>query len=92
MSNILLEVKNLTVVLDEYRVIDDLSFQLHEGEILTVLGQNGAGKSVLVKTILGLLPYSGQIIWHHKPKNWLSSTRFKSINRKKSPVNCTGFF
>ena len=58
---ILLEVKNLIVNLDGERVIENLSFQVAEGEILTILGPNGAGKSVLLRTLLGFLPYEGEI-------------------------------
>lgn len=59
MNNILLSVKNLKVSLSGEKIIDNLSFDVKEGEIFTILGQNGSGKSVLIKTILGFLPYSG---------------------------------
>ena len=57
----LLEVKNLDVSLDGEKILENLSFQIKQGEILTVLGPNGSGKSVLLKTLLGFLPYEGII-------------------------------
>lgn len=43
---------------------DDLSFSLEEGEILALVGSNGAGKSSTLKAILGMAPYrNGQILW-----------------------------
>ena len=45
-------------------VVRDVSFALHEGDVLAVVGHNGCGKSTLVKTVLGTLaPVSGDIDW-----------------------------
>ncbi len=63
MNDIILDVKNLDVTLSGEQIIKDLSFQVKKGEILTILGSNGAGKSVLIKTLLGFLPYEGEINW-----------------------------
>ena len=59
----ILEVKNLNVELGGEKIIKDLSFEVKEGEILTILGPNGAGKTALLKTLLGFLPYQGEISW-----------------------------
>lgn len=64
--NKLLEIKNLKVVLDNHIIHNKLSFSINEGSIVTILGPNGSGKSVLLKAILGILPYEGEIIWYKK--------------------------
>lgn len=44
---------------------DDISFDLHEGETLGIIGMNGAGKSTILKQIVGVVvPTSGEIIRH----------------------------
>jgi len=63
MDNIL-EVKNLTVKFGHEKVIDNLSFKIKRGEFLTIVGPNGSGKTVLLRSLLGLLPASrGEIAW-----------------------------
>jgi branched-chain amino acid transport system ATP-binding protein len=53
-SELLLDVKNLTVHHGQLRAVDDVSFQVHQGEVLTMVGANGAGKSTLLRTVAGL--------------------------------------
>jgi len=60
----LLQVKDLSVILEDKKILENVSFELKSGEVLAVVGPNGAGKSVLLKTLLGLIPKtSGEIIW-----------------------------
>jgi branched-chain amino acid transport system ATP-binding protein len=58
----MLTVKNINVFYDDLQVIWDLSFEVKQGEILVLVGSNGAGKSTTLKTISSLLtPKSGTI-------------------------------
>lgn len=61
MKNVI-EVKNLTKEYKNLRAVDDLSFEVHEGEILGLLGPNGSGKSTTINCILSLLKYNQGII------------------------------
>ncbi len=92
MNNLLLEVKNLTVKLEENIILENISFKVKEGEILTILGQNGIGKSVLIKALLGLLPYTGEIIWHRKPKIGYLPQGLNQIMTKGLPLTVQDFF
>ncbi len=56
MKNII-EVKNLTKEYKKLKAIDDLSFEVKEGEILGLLGPNGSGKSTTINCLLSLLNY-----------------------------------
>ena len=53
-----IEVKNLTKEYKKLKAVDDLSFEVREGEILGLLGPNGSGKSTTINSILSLLKYS----------------------------------
>ncbi len=56
-----LEAVHLTKVYDTVRAVDDLSFQVKEGEIFGLLGPNGAGKSTTLKILITLLrPTAGR--------------------------------
>lgn len=58
----IIEVKNLTKSYKKLTAVDDLSFDVYEGEILGLLGPNGSGKSTTINSILSLLKYqSGNI-------------------------------
>ncbi len=75
MNNSLLKVNGLTVVSDNNNgnksILEDVSFELNPGEILSVIGESGAGKTVLAKTIVNWLPStlsvsSGEILFRGK--------------------------
>jgi phospholipid/cholesterol/gamma-HCH transport system ATP-binding protein len=51
-----ISVKNLTVRFGENTVIDRLSLDVRRGEVLGLVGASGGGKSVLLRTIIGLIP------------------------------------
>ncbi|GAB3577010.1 ABC transporter ATP-binding protein [Leifsonia lichenia] len=58
----LLELKNVSVSYGRIEAIHDMSFSVDEGEIVSLIGANGAGKSTTMKTISGILnPSQGSI-------------------------------
>jgi len=56
-----LKLEGLSVNLQGDSILDDVSFHLHCGEIVALIGPNGAGKSTLFRSILGQMPYKGDI-------------------------------
>lgn len=64
----MLEVDNINVSYGVIPAIHDVSFRVKEGEIVTLLGSNGSGKSTILNTIQGFLKCpSGRIIFQNAP-------------------------
>ncbi len=58
----MIEVANLTRRYERFTAVDQVSFQIQRGEIVDLLGHNGAGKSTFMKMLTGFLePNSGAI-------------------------------
>ena len=56
------------------RAVDDVSFDLHAGEAIAIVGESGCGKSTLMKTILGLhRPTGGSVIFEGRDLSTLNS-------------------
>jgi zinc transport system ATP-binding protein len=86
----ILSVKNLSVTLDDVPILRNLTFDLEEGEVLAIIGPNAAGKTVLIKTLLGHFPYQGEIAWQE-------GARFGYVPQKIDadrhlPVNFSNLF
>jgi zinc transport system ATP-binding protein len=65
MPDALLSVINLTVAFGRRVAIRDLSFEVHSGDCLSIIGPNGSRKTVLLEALLQLIPYEGTIRWRH---------------------------
>jgi len=58
-----IEFRNVTMIFDGRKILNDLSFKVMKGETKIILGGSGCGKSTTIKLVLGLLkPDSGQIL------------------------------
>ncbi len=64
----MLEAKHLVKKFGEYKAVDDLSFQIQDGEIMGLIGQNGAGKTTTFRLILDFLRADcGEVLWNGQP-------------------------
>lgn len=59
----MLEVQCLSAGYGAAQVLRGVSLQVQAGEWVTVLGRNGAGRSTLLKALMGLVPAQGQVVW-----------------------------
>ena len=55
-SPALLAVRDLNAWYDESHVLQGMAFDVHQGEVVTLLGRNGAGKTTTLRAIMGILP------------------------------------
>lgn len=76
----MLEVKNLSVHYGMIQAVRNVDFKVNEGEIVSLIGANGAGKSTILKTLSGLIhPSEGEIIYLGEN---IASTSAKKIVEK----------
>ncbi len=62
-DGVVLSVRDLKVAYGNIAAVKGISFDVHEGEIVTLIGANGAGKSSTLRAISGVAPYTGQIVY-----------------------------
>jgi phospholipid/cholesterol/gamma-HCH transport system ATP-binding protein len=76
------EFKNLKKSFGKAEILKDLTFGIHEGKITTVLGFSGAGKTTLMKHILGLtMPTSGDVVVLDTVVNQLGELELREFRR-----------
>lgn len=76
----MLEVKNLSVHYGMIQAVRNVDFTVNEGEIVSLIGANGAGKSTILKTLSGLIhPSEGEIVYLGEN---IASTSAKKIVEK----------
>ncbi len=64
MSDALLSVRNLEVRYGDLVGVSDVSLEVRKGEVVALLGSNGAGKTTVLNAIIGLVkPSAGEVLW-----------------------------
>lgn len=63
----MLKIKDIRKNFGDLKALDDVSFDVDDGHILGLIGQNGAGKSTTFHSILNFLHYQGTIAWNDQP-------------------------
>lgn len=78
MHGSILKVDNLSLLIDDKKILEDISFEIKPEEVLAVIGPNGSGKSMLLKTLVGIhTPTSGTITWSSETKVGYLPQRFQ---------------
>ena len=68
MNSPIIEYKNVTKRFDKRTILDRINLQIYEGDVTTIIGKSGEGKSVLLKHIIGLLkPDEGGVLFRGRP-------------------------
>lgn len=76
-----MQLRNVTKTFDEVRALFNIDFEVRPGEIVGLLGDNGAGKSTIVKTAMGFYKPDpgGEVYFHGKKINDWSVARARSL-------------
>ena len=80
MSDVILEMRNITKTFPGVKALDNVSFSVKQGEIHALVGENGAGKSTLMNVLSGIYPYgsyTGEIYFEGK------ECRFQDIHHSE---------
>lgn len=78
-----IEFRNVTMIYDGRKVLDDLSFKVMKGETKIILGGSGCGKSTTIKLVLGLIkPDSGQILVEGEDITDYNENQMMKVRRK----------
>ena len=77
-----------------FTAVDNVSFDMFEGEVLGLLGESGCGKSTLARMLLGLIPPTeGEIVYRGRIVSGLSEKEFRPLRRElqmvfQNPFGC----
>ena len=74
-DNCVLSIKELTISYGNIKAVKGISLEINEGEIVSLIGANGAGKSSTLRGISGIIPYTGEIVYR--------GTNLRSISADK---------
>ena len=76
----MIEVKHIVKKFDGRTILDDVSAQFHEGKTNLIIGKSGSGKTVLMKSIVGLLhPDSGEVLYDGKDFLRMNASEIKTL-------------
>jgi branched-chain amino acid transport system ATP-binding protein len=84
-SDLVLEVKDLTISYGNIKAVKGISFDVHEGEIVTLIGANGAGKSSTLRAISGIIPWGGEINYRGKSLRGIAADRIVAMGIAQVP-------
>ena len=85
----MIKFENVTKVYpDNTLVLENVSFEVKEGEFVSVVGKSGAGKTTLIKLILGLeIPTAGKIFFKNINVAEANSEELQKIRRKMGVIH-----
>jgi branched-chain amino acid transport system ATP-binding protein len=84
----LLELKDVSTSYGPVRVLEGVSLEIHEGEIVCLLGSNAAGKTTTLRTIVGLeKPHKGEVLLRGERIDGLPTTEVVSRGLTMVPEN-----
>lgn len=92
MNEVILDARDITYRYEKQNVLQNISFKLHRGEMLGMIGPNGSGKTTLLKILLGVLPLQkGEICWFGESiQQFKQRSKLSYVSQKANSFN-SGF-
>jgi branched-chain amino acid transport system ATP-binding protein len=84
-ADVHLDVRDLRVQYDGIKAVHGVSFSVLKGEILTLIGANGAGKTSILRAISGLVPYDGAITFAGRNLRGVAADRIVGLGMAHVP-------
>ena len=82
-DDLLVRVRHVTVDFDRQRVLRDVSLDVCRGETLVIIGESGCGKTVLLKTLIGLIaPTEGRIAFEDRPLDKINDKEMTKLRTR----------
>lgn len=87
MSNVVISIKNISMIYGKKKVLDNISLDIKKGETIALLGPSGTGKSTILRLIMGLQkPTSGEILILGKKISSLDEDGFNILRKDMGMV------
>ena len=84
-NNLVLSAENLSVSYDSIQAVKGISFEVREGEIVSLIGANGAGKTSILRAVSGMLPFQGDITFRGNPLKHVTPDRIVALGMAHVP-------
>ena len=85
-DQVMLEVKNLDVAYHDFEAVHDISLSIKQGSVVSIIGANGAGKSTIMKTIVGInKPKKGSVQFMGQDITGTRTSKIVSMGLTMSP-------
>lgn len=68
---------NVSISIDKIKILENLNFNIKKGEKVAIIGENGSGKSILAKTMMGFYPIEGNIYFNYHNSKQLNKQNIR---------------
>lgn len=68
---------NVSIMADETKILENLNFDIKQGEKVAIIGENGSGKSILAKAMMGFYPIEGNIYFNYHNSKQLNKENIR---------------